>query len=86
MPKNRKTRKEKEMSLNRQNTSVNRRVFVKTASPADDKPSYTIAPLTPKTTENYTLHLTSDLIKTTTLSVSVIIGELILFYVLQMHK
>lgn len=86
MPKNRKTRKEKIMTLNRQNASVNRRVFVKTASPSTDRPVYTIQPLTPRTTEIYTMHITKDLIKTATLTFSVIIGELILFYVLQMHK
>ena len=86
MPKTRKTRKEKIKSLDRQNTSVNRRVFVKTAFPTTDKPTYTVQPLTPKTTESYTLHLKEDLIRTSMLTISVIIGELILFYVLHMHK
>ncbi len=86
MPKNRKTRKEKIMSLNRQNTSVNKRVFVKTASPITDAPAYSIQPISQRTTEDHTTHLSKDLVKTTTLTLSVIIGELILFYVLQMHR
>lgn len=87
MPKTRKTRKEKIMSLNRQNAAVNDTVFTKVdilSSPAH--PTYTLQPSLNKPKENQDIHFTKDLIKTTILTLSVIIGELILFYVLQLHK